>query len=57
MGLISEKIEELKKRKAKIEEQGENYISDWNESEGLSNLVINLPQGNYAGKSVTVKLN
>ncbi|MEN8117305.1 MAG: polysaccharide lyase family 8 super-sandwich domain-containing protein [Bacteroidota bacterium] len=41
---------------ARIEKEGDNFISTWNEKETLSRMVIDLPQGNYAGKSITIKL-
>lgn len=40
----------------KIEKQGENYNTVWDEKKGLSEISIDLPQGNYAGKSVTIEL-
>jgi len=41
---------------AKIISHGEDFVSVWNEMEGLSEISIDLPQGNYAGQSVTIKL-
>ena len=41
---------------SKIEKVGENFKSIWNEKYKSSDLTIDLPQGNYAGKSVTIKL-
>ncbi|GAB1453846.1 polysaccharide lyase 8 family protein [Draconibacterium sp.] len=41
---------------SKIVAHGENFVSVWNETEGASEISIDLPQGNYAGKSVTIKL-
>lgn len=40
----------------KIEKQGENYNTVWDEKKGLSEISIDLPQGNYAGQSVTIEL-
>jgi len=41
---------------AKIDKEGDNYKAVWNEKKGISEITIDLPQGNYAGESVTVKL-
>lgn len=41
---------------SKIVAHGENFVSVWNETEGVSEISIDLPQGNYAGQSVTIKL-
>lgn len=41
---------------AKIEKTGENFNAIWNNKTEMSEVSIDLPQGNYAGKSVTVKL-
>ena len=41
---------------AKIQKQGENFQAAWNDDEEMSEVVISLPQGDYAGKSVTVDL-
>ncbi|NOR76105.1 MAG: chondroitin lyase, partial [Draconibacterium sp.] len=40
----------------KIEKRGKNFKSVWNEKEGMSEISIDLPQGNYAGSSVTINL-
>lgn len=40
----------------KIEKNGDNFSSLWNKEKGISEIVIDLPQTVYAGKSVTVKL-
>lgn len=40
----------------KIEKEGENFKAIWNEKEKLSEIAIDLPQYNYAGQSVTIKL-
>ncbi len=41
---------------ARIEKLGENYISLWNDQKKVSNISIQLPQGNFAGESTTIKL-
>ncbi|MEQ6118342.1 polysaccharide lyase family 8 super-sandwich domain-containing protein [Reichenbachiella sp. MALMAid0571] len=40
----------------KMEREGEQYQIRWNEKKKVSEISIDLPQGNYAGESVTVKL-
>lgn len=40
----------------KIEKEGEFCQSRWNANRKVSDISIELPQGDYAGKSVTVKL-
>ena len=40
----------------KVEKEGERYQALWNEKREVSDISIDLPQGDYAGKSVTVKL-
>jgi len=40
----------------RLEKEGENFRSVWNEKEGVSEITVDLPQGDYAGKSVTIKL-
>lgn len=40
----------------RIEKEGKNFKSIWNEKEGVSEIAIDLPQGNYAGQSVTIQL-
>jgi chondroitin AC lyase len=39
-----------------IKKQGENFSVFWNEMENASFVSIDLPQGNYAGSSVTIEL-
>ena len=41
---------------AKIENSGENFETFWDENRGKTNISIELPQDNYAGDSVTIKL-
>ena len=41
---------------ANIEKQGKAFTSVWNEAEETSSIAIDLPQGVYAGKSVTIGL-
>lgn len=41
---------------SKIEKKGQGYRSIWNEEEAVSEISIDLPQGHYSGKSVTIKL-
>ncbi len=41
---------------SRIEKQGENFVSSWNEKVKRSEIAIDLPQDYYAGSSVTVKL-
>jgi chondroitin AC lyase len=40
----------------KIEKRGDHFRSFWNESEGVSEIAIDLPQTVYAGKSVILEL-
>lgn len=40
----------------KIEKSGDHFRSFWNQSKGVSEIAIDLPQTVYAGKSVTIKL-
>lgn len=40
----------------KIEKSNEHFKAFWNEGTQKSDLIINLPIGNYAGSSVTIKL-
>lgn len=40
----------------KVEGAGENYRAEWDAAKGVSYIAIDLPQGDYAGESVTVKL-
>ena len=41
----------------KIEKAGDDFKSVWNGEENLSKISIDLPQGVYAGKSITIDLN
>ncbi len=41
---------------ARIEKQGFNFKSVWNEAKGVSEIAIDLPKTFYAGKSVKVEL-
>ena len=38
----------------KVEKKDENVVAIWNEKTGMTDIAIDLPQGVYAGKSVTV---
>ena len=40
----------------KIEKEGDHYKAVWNEKDRVTELTIELPQDNYAGKSVTINL-
>lgn len=40
----------------KIEKNGNNFRSFWNQEKGISEIAIELPQTVFAGKSVTVEL-
>ena len=40
----------------KIEKNGDNFRSIWNEKKGVSEIAVDLPQTVYAGKSVTIEL-
>ncbi|MFW5832407.1 MAG: polysaccharide lyase beta-sandwich domain-containing protein, partial [Prolixibacteraceae bacterium] len=40
----------------KIENPGEYLNAVWDEKEQLTRITIRLPQGNYAGDSVTIEL-
>ncbi len=40
----------------RIEKEGDNFKAVWNEKEKISEIIINLPKDNYAGKSITIKL-
>lgn len=40
----------------KIEKDGGNFKAIWNEKKKVSEITIDLPQGNYAGSSVTIEL-
>jgi len=40
----------------KIEKNGNNFRSFWNQEKGISEISIDLPQTVYAGKSVTIEL-
>jgi chondroitin AC lyase len=39
----------------KIEQKGEHFEAVWKEDHRMSEVVIDLPQGVYAGSSITVK--
>ena len=39
-----------------ISGSGKNFKTFWNENEGLTYLVVDLPQGHFAGSSVTIEL-
>jgi len=41
---------------AKVEKEGSNFKAVWNEKEKVSEITIDLPQGNYAGSSVSIDL-
>ena len=41
---------------ANIEKQAPNFLSVWNERKGWSECCIELPQGVYAGSSITINL-
>jgi chondroitin AC lyase len=41
---------------SRIEKSGENFEAEWNEEEGVSEVAVELPQGVYAGESVTIEL-
>ncbi len=41
---------------AKTEKHGDNFSAVWNEKEGLTNVLVKLPEDNYAGDSVTIEL-
>jgi len=40
----------------RIEKTRENFNAIWNEKKGMSEISVDLPQGNYAGKTLTIKL-
>ncbi|SHE75088.1 chondroitin AC lyase [Mariniphaga anaerophila] len=40
----------------KIEKSGETFTASWNENTRMTHISIELPGGNYAGSSATVKL-
>ena len=40
---------------SKIDKSGENFEAHWNEAKKISEISMDLPQGDYAGKSVTFK--
>lgn len=40
----------------RIEKEDENFKSVWNDKKEQSEISIDLPQGNYAGQSVTIEL-
>ena len=39
----------------KMEKRGKGYKAIWNAEDGVSDIYIDLPEGHYAGKSVTIK--
>ncbi len=41
---------------AKIETNGENFNTIWKQLTEMSEISIDLPKGNYAGSSITIKL-
>ena len=41
---------------ARLEGQGDGWKATWNENEGSSTLRVDLPEGEYAGQSVSVEL-
>jgi chondroitin AC lyase len=41
---------------AKIAGNGKNFKTFWNNEEGMTYIVIDLPQGHYAGSSVTIEI-
>lgn len=41
---------------SRIEKSGENFEAKWNEEERVSEIAVELPQGVYAGESVTIEL-
>jgi chondroitin AC lyase len=41
---------------SKIEKSGDNFIAVWDEKEKVTEIAIDLPQGNFAGQSVTINL-
>ncbi|MCE4563997.1 chondroitin lyase [Maribellus sp. CM-23] len=40
----------------KTANQGDNFIASWDEKSGLTRISVDLPQGVYCGKSVTINL-
>lgn len=40
----------------KIESEGDNYISFWDDKQKMTQISVQLPIGNYEGDSVTIKL-
>lgn len=57
---VSDPNRELRKMvlsiSTKFEKEGDDFKAVWNEKEKISEITIDLPQGDYAGKSVTIKL-
>jgi len=57
---VSDPNRELRKMhltySTKIEKEGENFKAIWNEKKHVSEISIDLPQDNYAGESVSIKL-
>ncbi len=41
---------------ARIDSNGNHYKTVWHPAEGYTDMTINLPEGEYAGKSVVVKM-
>jgi chondroitin AC lyase len=41
---------------ARCEKTGDNYNAVWNETKGVTEISADLPQGVYAGSSITIKL-
>lgn len=39
----------------RFDKSAENFKSKWKEGQGLSEITINLPQGNHSGKSVVIR--
>ena len=39
---------------SRIEKQSDGFVAVWNEGEKVSQISMDLPQGVYAGKSVTI---
>jgi len=40
----------------RIEKSGKNFNAVWNDQESVSEIVVDLPQREYAGKSITIEL-
>lgn len=39
----------------KIERKGQNFLAMWDETKGVSDISVDLPQAGHAGESVTIK--